>query len=62
MASTKSDNKSVLLSIRLTPAEAQKLDDLSARLNRTPSRSGRKVTRSVLMRMGIEMLLAQAAA
>ena len=58
----KKENREVLFSTRMTNDEAERVDELTKRLNATASASGRKITRSTITRMGIEMLLAQAAA
>ncbi len=56
------NNREVLFTTRMTAAEAARVDELTQRLNEAVSVSGRKVTRSTITRMGIEMMLAQAAA
>jgi len=56
------NNREVLFTTRMTASEAARVDELTQRLNEAVSASGRKVTRSTITRMGIEMMLAQAAA
>ena len=56
------NNREVLFTTRMTASEAARVDELTQRLNEAVSVSGRKVTRSTITRMGIEMMLAQAAA
>lgn len=58
----KKENRNILFTTRMTADEAARVDETLKRLNEDAGSTGRRITRSTITRMGIEMLLAQAAA
>lgn len=58
----KKDNRDILFTTRMTTAEAARVDETLAELNKNKPANAPRVTRSLITRMGIEMMLAQASA
>lgn len=56
------DNRDILFTTRMTTSEAARVDATLAELNKNKPANAPRVTRSLITRMGIEMMLAQASA